>query len=524
MKKNKKSKSFVGDCVLYFSIYSCILIASILFINLLVDTKIKKVIPSIDDILSYEEYLVEDKFNKIPLNKFKKNEIIIFDELKNVIFRTNNFPDFTITSFELDYINDYYSDYYYTVKEYINEKNKKEYFISKNTYNEDEDYESLVDYVLLDENLNIVKGNLFKGRKKLSECELELINGYASNNSFIEKYRYYNSKNEERTLVFLDEPFDEMHFEKKLNHIYSMWLYLIPLIAFCELVMTYIFFQKIKKMVSPIQDLMDNYENIAIPNFDDEKIPWEFNSLFKSFKNLIQKLNTEKSKSERIYREKQSLIANISHDLKTPLTVIKGYAKALNDDIVPVEKREKYISAIYNKSEIATNIIDSLFSYTQMEHPDFKSNFEELDFNEFCREYLAIKYVDLELQNYKLEFELLNKPLIKSFDSKLMTRLFDNIINNSVKHNEKKVTIYFKLKKIKDKVKIILADDGKGIDKNNNLNLFNAFITGDEARNNGSGTGLGLFIAKRVVEIHDGKIKLIKKPKSPYKFAIEIEF
>lgn len=520
MRKGKKS--FVGYCVLYFSVYSCILLLSIILINIIVDTKLKHVAPSIDELFEYEEYLVQDKFSKIPLKKFSKSEIVVFDENNTIIFSTNNHSEFSINAKELNYINDYYSDYYYAVKEYAGTNGEKNILVTKNRFDEETKYEEIVDYALLDDKLNIIKGNLFPDRDKLSECELELINGFASNKSFIEKYSYETIDGKARTLVFLEHSIDTFTMEKKINHIYAMWLYIIPLIAILEFIITYLFFCKLKKMILPLKELMDNYENVALPKFDDENIPREFKGFFASFKNLLIKLNEEKTKTDAIYKEKQSIITNISHDLKTPLTVIKGYAKALKDDMVPENKKDKYIDAIYNKSEVATNIIDSLFEYTQMEHPDFKSNFERLDFNEFCREYLAIKYTDLELQGYNLELELLDKEYMKDFDPKLMIRLFDNLINNSIKHNDKGVTIYFKLKRKKDKLKLVIADNGRCIDKKLEKTLFTAFVTGDESRKNGNGTGLGLFIAKRVVDIHDGEIKLVTKPKSPYKFEIEI--
>lgn len=519
---NKRNKSFVGYCVVYFSLYSCILLFSIIVINILIDSRLKGVSPSIDDFLEYEEYLLDDSFNKLPLKKFSKSEIIVFDENDSVLFSTNNYPEFSVSATELNYINDYYSDFYYEIKEYLEDNGEKKILISQNRYNEETKYEEVVQYALLDSDLNIIDGNAFPDRDKLTECELELINGFARDDSFIEKYTYETNDERARTLVYLVPPIDAFTFEKKINHIYAMWLYIIPLVVILELIITYLFSRKISKIILPLKEMMENIEKVAIPKFGDENIPWEFKGFFTSFKNLLLKLNDEKNKNNVIYKEKQSIIANISHDLKTPLTVIKGYAKALKDGIVPDNKKEKYVEAIYNKSEVATNIIDSLFEYTQMEHPDFKSNFESLDFNEFCREYLAVKYTDLELQGCQLEFELLDKVMIKSFDPKLITRLFDNIINNSIKHNKKGIIIYFRLIKKGDKVKIIIADNGQGVDEKIKNNLFKAFVMGDESRNNGSGTGLGLFIAKRVVDIHEGEIKLVSKPRLPYKFEIEI--
>ncbi len=521
--KTKIKKSLIGYCVLYFSLFSGALLLLFIVFNLFIESKLQEVELSLDDLLNYEEYLKNDEINKIPLKKFSKNEIIIFDELNRVFFRTNNYVGFSLQASDLNYIINYYDDdYYYDIKEYSLDNGQKRYYITKNIYEEDASYEKLLDYALLDEDYNILEGEAFADKKFFTQEELELLNGYITNRGYIEKYEYETDEGLKRTLVFLEKPLEEKMMEKKVNHIYILWFYIIPVIFIFEMTITYLFYQKIKKMIKPLEKIIENYEENDNLEYEDDDIPREFRPLFKSFKKLLSKLNMEKVKTDKIYKDKQSVIANISHDLKTPLTVIKGYAKALKDDIVPEQKKKMYIDAIYNKSEIATAIINSLFEYTQMEHLDFKANFVKTDFNEFCREYLALKYTDLELQGYGLEFELLDKPFIKSFDAKLITRLFDNIIINSVKHNKKGIKIYFKLKVKNNKVNIIIADNGKGIAIKDEQVLFKAFEMVSTARDNGGGTGLGLFIAKRVVEIHDGTIKIVTKPRKPYKFAIDI--
>jgi len=520
MKRNKvKQKSFIGYCVFYFSLYSCILIFSIIGIHVLIEKRLDRVLPTMDDFLTYSNYLEEDAFSKIPLNKFKNNDIIIFDENNNEIFATKNKYQGYISVDDLQFINCYYDNFYYTVKEIVRDDGNLYYFISKN-YNDDGYFTKIDDYALLDKDLNIIKGDAFGKKKGLSKRELYLLEGFVGDHGLIEKYNYQTKGKEKRTLIFFTPPFDEDHYSEQVGQIYTLWLYLVPIVAILELGLVYCFFIKIKKMVMPLKKMVDDYTTLAV--IDEQSVPKEFKELCASFKRLLAKLNKEKEKREIIYKEKQSIIANISHDLKTPLTVILGYAKAFKDQMVSKEKHNQYIDAVYNKSVIAVRIIDSLFEYTQMEHPDFKACFEVKDFNQFCKEYLLVKYTDLELQGYRLEFHLLNKELKRNFDSNLMTRLFDNIIHNSVKYNQKGTTIYFRLIYRNNKLKIIFADDGKGIDKEIQQGLFSPFVMGDEARSSGSGTGLGLYIAKRVVEIHNGTIKLVTKPKRPYHFEIDV--
>jgi signal transduction histidine kinase len=159
-----------------------------------------------------------------------------------------------------------------------------------------------------------------------------------------------------------------------------------------------------------------------------------------------------------------------------------------------------------------------------MEHAEFKPKYEHADFTEFCREYLAIKYSEIELLGYKIEYKLEERKNILNFDKMLIIRLFDNIINNSIKYNKKGTRIYFNYKVTKENTIIDIADNGIGIKVDNPSKLFEPFIVGNESRTKGLGTGLGLYIAKQIVDLHNGEILIIDKPKSPYKFHIQIRF
>ena len=91
-----------------------------------------------------------------------------------------------------------------------------------------------------------------------------------------------------------------------------------------------------------------------------------------NFSHLLDQLAEVQKEKDEIYRERQRMITDISHDLKTPLTVIQGYAKAFMEDMIPEDKKEKYLTAIYNRSVLATQLIDTLFEYMRMEHPGYR--------------------------------------------------------------------------------------------------------------------------------------------------------
>ncbi len=521
MKKNRFKMSFIAYCLWYFSLYSFILIGIIFAINFFINQKIENMFPSLEDVLKYENYLKKDDFQRIPLKKFKRNEIVIYDEQDTILFYTQNHLKLSINSSDLEFIYSYYDNSNYYIEEFTSKKGNTYYYLIQILNDTSEIELAGPVYAILDEELNIVKGNAFKGRKQLTEREFELLQGLNEGN-YIEKYTYENERGEKRSLIFLEPSFDSTEYQHAINRIYSIWLYLIPIVILLELLIMYSFFRRIKKAINPMEELLNTYEKSGVVIYDEREIPYEFSKFFASFQELLANLEKERVKNEQIYKDKQSVITNISHDLKTPLTVIQGYAKAFKDGMVPKGKEEKYMDAIYNKCNIAVQTIDALFEYTQMEHPEYKLHLEHLDFVEFCKTYLANKYIDLELQGYKLVFELPEKVIMKDFDSLLIRRLFDNIIGNSVKYNKKGTTIYFKLVDRGKKVKVILADNGVGVEETTRKNIFLPFVMGDKSRSSGYGTGLGLCIAKRVVDLHHGKIECIEEPLRPYAFEIDI--
>lgn len=514
MKKNKQS--FVMSCVLYLSIYSIMLLITFLLMNTLIEKSINNIYLDIDSLKIYQDYLDEDEFDRIPLRKFLRNEIVVFDENNEIIFETHNYEKKYLSPAEFDFIADFSSDTYFLVQN-LNDDGITKYMISRNNY--DSTTEDMVDFAIVDSDYNILSGNLFKNKTKLSKREFELLKNGINGKSNVSKYVYMNNNNKTRTLLFYQRNLSTKEYIKISNKIKSKWILLLPIVIVETIIIIYLFYRKIKKSI-----YIMNKKILDSENNSDVSIPIEFEDFYKKILELLTSLNEEKNKRIEQERVKQSIITNLSHDIKTPLTVIQGYAKAFDDGVVPKDKEEKYIKSIYEKSVLATDIINSLFQYSRMEHFEFKPTYENLNFTEFCREYLALKYTDLEIQKYKLEFKIEEKECMYEFDKMLMTRLFDNIINNCVKHNKIGTTIYFIYKIKNNRIIIDIADNGKGLSLKDTNKLFEPFVVGNEARTSGLGTGLGLHIAKRIVNLHNGQIKIINKPIKPYKFELEIIF
>ena len=257
-----------------------------------------------------------------------------------------------------------------------------------------------------------------------------------------------------------------------------------------------------KKRIHPLSQAIEAYGQGKAAEISQEDIPSEFDETVVSFRRLLDQLDQARREKERVYQEKQTLIADISHDLRTPLTVIQGYTEALEEGKVPPEKVGQYRKAILTKSRLATDLVSDLFLVTQMEHPDYPMQGETANFGAFVRTFFAEKYLDLTEQGFCLQADLPDPPVPLWFDAKLMRRLLENLLGNAMKHNPRGTTLYVVLTQTEEAVHLTIADDGVGISPDLAATLFQPFVTGNHARTTGKGTGLGLSIAQRLSLIH----------------------
>lgn len=215
---------------------------------------------------------------------------------------------------------------------------------------------------------------------------------------------------------------------------------------------------------------------------------------------------------ERLQYEQDSkeLISNISHDLKTPLTAIKGYAEGIMDGIADTpEKMEKYVKTIYTKANDMSVLVDELSFFTKIDSNTVPYNFMILDAREYFTDCIEELSLDMEVKNLKLDFTNdIPEGTKVSADPEQLKRVINNIIGNSVKYMDKpegKITV--RLCDAGEDVRVELTDNGPGIAKKDLQYVFDRFYRADASRNSKKGgTGLGLAIARKIIEEHGGRI------------------
>lgn len=263
----------------------------------------------------------------------------------------------------------------------------------------------------------------------------------------------------------------------------------------------------------PVNKIQKAAENIKNGNLDFEmpkQTKDEFGQVYQDFEEMRKRLKDSAEEKIRYDKENKELISNISHDLKTPVTTIKGYAEGIMDGVADTpEKLDKYVRTIYNKANEMNTLINELTLYSKIDTNRIPYNFNTIPVNAYfddCAEELS-----MELEAKNVEFGYFNyvEGAVKIIaDAEQIKRVIHNIINNSLKYMDKpKGKINLRVKDVGDFIQIELEDNGKGIAAKDLTKIFERFYRTDASRNSSKGgSGIGLSIVKKIVEEHGGKI------------------
>jgi len=254
------------------------------------------------------------------------------------------------------------------------------------------------------------------------------------------------------------------------------------------------------------------------------KATMRYKELNEDLKRVAKELEIKSQEKDRLEESKKKMLADLSHDLKTPMTTIQGYSKALYDGFVhDEEQRRRYLKYIYDKSIRVTDLIDELFIFSKLDNPDSQTNKQEQDLCEFLRQVIVEYYELFAEKEMELNIDIPAKKIVYSFDQKLLYRAISNILENTIKYNPVQTNVFISLKEKKGLIVIEIGDDGTGINEEIAQSLFEPFVRGDKSRMNDGGSGLGLAITKKIIEKHYGSVNVDIKPKrGSTNFIIEL--
>lgn len=229
-------------------------------------------------------------------------------------------------------------------------------------------------------------------------------------------------------------------------------------------------------------------------------------------------LEEEKEQQQAFERRRNLLLSDIAHDIKTPITTICGYSRALSEGLVAEEKRQSYLEVIYQKSLRMDELLTLLFEYVKLDSEGFVLHKERGNLAELVRKMTALLYTDFEDKGITVVTEIAEEDAAFEMDALQLGRAITNLLTNALRYGKKGGRVLVRL----DEYEITVADDGDPIDPDFAEHIFDPFTRADGARTSEGGSGLGLGIAKKIVEMHGGTLVLNQRFGEGYAKAFQI--
>ena len=268
-----------------------------------------------------------------------------------------------------------------------------------------------------------------------------------------------------------------------------------------------------RSVAAPLVKLRKATQNIKEGNLDfvlDVEGTDEFSELCRDFEEMRRRLKESAEEKIAMDKENKELISNISHDLKTPITAVKGYVEGIMDGVADTpEKMDRYIRTIYVKANDMDRLINELTFYSKIDTNRIPYHFNQLNVTEYFDD--CADDVGLDLRERQIAFTYINtidpETMIIA-DAEQLTRVINNIIGNSAKYMDKpKKKVELRVKDAGDFIQVEIEDNGKGIPTRELVSVFDRFYRTDTSRNSAQGgSGIGLSIVKKIIEDHGGRI------------------
>ena len=516
------AKSLIGICIRSLIIYTLILILIFLGAGEITDRLWGHMLPEAQRILDREEEIAEDRYEQIPERLYRGCAFLVYDEKGELLYSSNQELAGLITAEETDFVQD--TDEEMSVSYSVVREENGGTWVLAQSYSQESNSLQVASYCRLNENHEIIEGSLFAEKGFLSEKELCLLERSLPEQCYLERYELTNDKGESRTLIFQGRYLTEETLGQ-INHRQGIMIgFAFAVGTLGMIIMAFVIARKIRRAMEPLNTAMEDYAETGQFHEEGLVIPNEISDVMDTMRAMALNLEEAEAARRREAEEKNRMITNLSHDLKTPLTVIQGYAQALGSRTMTEEQRDNFLEVLLRKADQSVRMINELVKYASMEHPDFTPKPEERDICEFCRECLAEQYQEIENAGMELDVDIPERPIRYPLDSQLFASVIENLLGNILQYNPSGTRILFTLERRRDEIRICVADDGVGVPEEIRTDFFKPFVTGDKARTSPRGTGIGMSIVRRAVELHGGHIELAEASGSRYSTIIEMHF
>ncbi len=281
---------------------------------------------------------------------------------------------------------------------------------------------------------------------------------------------------------------------------------LVTLLAFSAAVSTVMTMFFSRHTVGPIQEMMEAVDKVAGGDYSvritEEEGPDKVRQLCGKFNHMAEELSS-------VEMLRSDFISNFSHEFKTPIVSIRGFAKALKWENVPESERDEYLNIIIAESDRLTDLATSVLTLSRVENQTILSDVTEFDLAEQLRRAVVLLDEKWSLKKLDMDFDAEETTLRGNAD--MLNQVWINLLDNAIKFSPEFGTIRIRLRRRDGRAVVTIADDGPGMEKETVAHIFDRFYQGDRSHTV-RGNGLGLSIARRIVVLHAGEISCESAP------------
>ncbi len=275
----------------------------------------------------------------------------------------------------------------------------------------------------------------------------------------------------------------------------------------------------IRSAMKPVRGLTEAAGAIAE---GDMTVRVEENRGDRKMREVSKAFNSMARKLQDVETGRREFVANVSHELKSPITSIRGFAEGMADGVIPLEEQPKYLRLVADESTRLSNLVDDLLALSRLEREDAEPEWSVFDINEMLRRAIIRRMDDLEKKGIETACETETDPCPVRADSDRIEQVIINLLDNAIKFTGENGRITLSSAVNGDKVEITVSDNGPGVPPEDREKIFDRFFTADRAHTAGKGTGLGLSICRRIAEMHGQTLKLLDTEEgAAFRFTLE---
>lgn len=338
-----------------------------------------------------------------------------------------------------------------------------------------------------------------------------LYNKRFGNKTIIKALKYNNE-----VYIFLNTSIQPL--DSSIILLKSQYGYIALIIFGISLIISYVISSQISR---PIVKISDSAKKLANGDFN---VSFSTDSKVQEIKELSTTLDLAKNELSKTDELRRDLMANVGHDLRTPLTMIKAYAEMTRDlENQTPEKRAENMNIIIEETDRLNVLVSDILDLSKLQSSTYELKIEEFDLNELIRNIIKRFYILIDSDGYEFIYNNDKEIKVKA-DKKRIEQVIYNLLNNAVNYTGEDKKIYINVTNEKKKVLVEIRDTGKGIDKEEIKYIWNKYYHNEKKhKRNAFGTGLGLSIVKTILESHNYKygVKSVKNKGTTFYFEID---